>query len=119
MTTLRGARESLGATLTAALSGSYMVMDFEPKPGGLTKPTYVTLGAAGITPTEYQIAVRCYSDTSKGSLDVALDRVQDMVDAVEGAMPSSIPRGNWTLEWDELQNAYVGTLIAEFPRDDF
>jgi len=117
MTTLRGARESLGTTLTSALT--YSVLDYEPKPGGLTKPTYVTLGAAGITPFDYQIAVRCYSDTSKGDLDGALDRVQDMIQAVENAFPVQVPRGNWQLEWDELQNAYVGTFIASFPRDDF
>lgn len=117
MTTLRGAREALGTTLTAALT--YSVLDYEPKPGGLTKPTYVTLGAAGIGPFDYQIAIRCYSDTSKGDLDVSLDRVQDMIQAVEDALPSSVPRGNWQLEWDELQNAYVGTLLAQYPRDDF
>lgn len=114
---LRAAREHLGQQLDTALS--YPVMDFEPEPGGLSKPAYITLGAAGITPTEWQIAVRCYSDTSRTKPDTALDRLQDMCTAVEDAMPVQIPRGNWTLAWDEAQNAYVGTLIAEYPRDDF
>jgi hypothetical protein len=114
---IRAAREALGAALTAAVT--YSVLDHEPKPGGLTKPTYITLGAAGVTPTEYQFAVRCYSDTSRGSLDVALDRLDDMITAVEDGLPVAVPRGNWTLAWDEAQNAYVGTLIAEYPRSDF
>lgn len=117
MTTLRGARESLGATLAAALS--YDVLDYEPQPGGLTKPTYITLGVAGVTPTEYQFAVRCYSDTSRTKLDTALDNLENMIQAVEDAMPVEVPRGNWQLAWVEEQNAYVGTFIAEFPRDDF
>lgn len=117
MTTLRGAREALGTTLDAAIT--YSILDYEPGPGDLAKPTYVTLGVSGITPTEYQFAVRCYSDTSRVKPDTALDVLEDMIQAVEDGMPVQVPRGNWNLEWSELFNAYIGTFIAEYPRDDF
>lgn len=117
MTTLRGARESLGASLAAGVS--YSVLDYEPGPGELAKPTYITLGVSGLSATEYQFAVRCYSDTSRNKPDVALDTLEAMIQAVEDAMPVAVPRGNWNLEWSEVFNAYIGTFIAEYPRDDF
>ena len=117
MTTLSGARASLSAALDAAVS--YPVMDHEPAPGGLAKPTYITVAPAGIAPTEFLLAVRCYSDTSRTRPEDALDALEGMTQAVEDALPVGVPRGTWQLEWSEPQNAYVGTFIAEFPRDDF
>jgi hypothetical protein len=94
-------------------------MDHEPAPGGLSKPTYVTINPAGIAPTEYLLAVRCYSDTSHTPPDAALDRLEGMVQAVEDGLPSQVPYGTWQMEWSELHNAYIATLVAEYPRDDF
>jgi hypothetical protein len=117
VTTLASARTTLAATLSAAVT--YSVMDHEPAPGGLSKPMYVTVNPAGISPTEYLLAVRCYSDTSQAPVDRALDRLEGMVQAVEDALPSAVPHGTWQMEWSELHNAYIATLVAEYPRDDF
>jgi hypothetical protein len=114
---IRGAREALAVAIADGVT--YNVLDHEPLPGGLTKPTYITVGVAGVTPTEYQFAVRCYSDTTRTQVDTALDRLEDMITAVEDAMPVEVPRGNWQLAWVEDQNAYIGTFIAEYPRIDF
>jgi hypothetical protein len=114
---LRAARELLAATIADGVT--YNVLDHEPAPGGLAKPTYITVGVAGVTPTEYQFAIRCYSDTSRTQVDTALDRLEDMIAVVEDAMPVEVPRGNWQLAWVEDQNAYIGTFIAEYPRIDF
>ena len=118
MTTLASARTSLAATLDAALT-TYPVLAYEPGPGQLAKPVYVTVNPAGLSSTEYLLAVRCYSDTSQTKLDTALERLEGMVQAVEDALPSSVPQGTWQLEWSELHNAYIATLVAEYPRDDF
>lgn len=119
MTTLRGARESLGATLTAALSASYEVLDYEPGPGRLNKPTSVTVATAGMTATDYRLYVRCYSDTSRVKPEDAEDALDNMVEATEDALPVEVPRSSWAVEWSEIHDAFIATTVAEFPRDDF
>lgn len=117
MTTLSQSRAALHAALDAALT--IPTLDHEPAPGGLTKPVYVTVGPAGVTPTDHLLAVRVYSDTSRTLPDAAVDTLEAAVQDVDDAMPVAVPRGTWSIEWSEPHNAFVATQIATYPRDDF
>jgi hypothetical protein len=95
------------------------VLDHEPQPASLPRPKAVTVSPAGVTPYEWEVAVRCYVDTTADIVQ-AQDDLDQLVLACEQELTATItPRTTWTYAWLENLGAYVATTRLAVPREDF
>ena len=119
MSGIKAARAATAAALNASLTG-IPVYGYEPKPGGLPLPVAVTVATAGITDTEWLLAVRVYSSVRVGDFAAAQDTLDDATEATDTALGDvAVPRSSWQYQYIDEHEAIVATSIVTYPRDDF
>jgi hypothetical protein len=109
------------AEVTAALRAAELgvpVFGHEPAPGEAGgQARYVTVATAGVLPTEWLVAVRCYVAGTVGA-----QRAQDVLDellvAADAALPLCAGPSRWSVEWDPELGAFVATALLEVGRED-
>lgn len=117
MTTLKEARAATAAALAASLT--VPVYGYEPKPGGLPLPAAVTVSTAGVSDTEWLLAVRVYSSV-RSDFATAQDTLDDVMTAADAALAlEPVPRSSWQAQYLDEHEAIVATSVISYPRDDF
>ena len=125
-TTFQGALAELYATLTTnghpittlSTAGVAKVYPAEPGAGGWVKPCSVTLEPAGITPTEWEVAVRVYVDDQYA--DRAQDLLIDATVAVGDALRDAAAFGpdQWQMGWQADLGCRVAMTEVQVGRED-
>ena len=118
MTSLKGARADLAASIVTAVSAlpsSVAVFAFEPPTLG---GNAVTVSTAGVTPDSWRLAVRIYCPAIQSA--EGQDLCDDIVQAIDtSTVLRRVPRSDWTLSYDETKDVFFYETVAEFPREDF
>lgn len=100
-------------------AASVHVYDHEPK--AMSHPFSVTIATAGMTPTDWVIAVRIYADTARADAKTAQDQLDLLVPAVDAKIGSNGGFGPsaWEIVWDPDLDALVATNLLNIGRDTF
>lgn len=113
----KAARAEVYALLNG-LTGVGKVLDHEPLPDRLPRPTAITISPAGFTATDWRTAVRLYVDT-RSDVEKAQDTLDDLALAADNALDDVFARSQWDVEFSPELEAFVATTILESPREDF
>lgn len=102
------------------IAGVVAVYPFEPFAGQAQKPVWVTVATEGITPSEYQIAVRVYQSVDVDAAAAAINHDFTVL-AVDRAIGSTGRFGpsEWVVTLDQELRALVGTCILQVGREDY
>lgn len=111
---LRLAREAMTATLTALALPGVTVLGFEPPM--IANGTTVTVSSAGVSPTDWTIAVRVYVVGTQP--DDAQNTLDDTVVLIDAGLTSA-PRSTWVFEYSDNRQAFVATVACLVGREDF
>lgn len=112
--TLKAARAALANDLSAALDDTVTVLGYDPP---TVSGDTVSVASAGARPTEYLLFIRIYVPAVQSA--EGQDRLDDLVEAVEAAETSAVPRGAWDFLYDEGKDAFMMATVVEYPREDF
>jgi hypothetical protein len=102
---------------TPTVSGVTAVFDYEPFSGQSAKPVAMTIFTAGMTPTDYLIALRIYHTTEVdvAAAQAALDTI---IQATDALMTSGFGPSEWTVEFQVDIAALVATNVFQVGRED-
>lgn len=116
MTTLKAARADLAAAATTAVAGFAGVTVLPYDPPVITGDT-VTVSTAAPGAVEWRLFIRIYVPAIQS--EEGQDRLDDLMEAVDEGMPSSVARVAWEFAFDESKEAFVMLCTVDYPREDF
>lgn len=120
------ARTSLGAakaelfalvTTPSLPSGLTMAYDHEPLAGNVQKPNALTISTAGMSPTDYLIALRLYV-SAEPDAETANDDLDSLIMAVDGRMTGGFGPSEWEVAYEPELVAFVATNVLRVGRED-
>ena len=114
MATLKASRQALAAEVDTAVTDTTVdVLAFETPDAA---PPFITVATVGTTATSWRFAIRVYVDF--GQSEQAQDLLDDIIEAIEEQL-ASVPRSDWSEEFDELRGMFRMVTVADYPREDF
>lgn len=118
-TSLAAAKAELHALITTGGLPAGVTVSYahEPAPGHLQKPAAITIFTAGMSPTDYLIALRIYVTTDVDAVK-AQDDLDTLIMLVDARMTSGFGPSNWDVEWFADLGALVATCVFEVGRED-
>jgi len=109
-------RAALAAQITTALAAfpTVNVLPYDPP---TVSGNLVSVATAGLTATEHQLSVRVYIGAMQSA--EGQDLLDDVLDALEAAALSSVPRSDWRMVYDQVKGAFLMATIVDYPREDW
>ncbi len=113
--TVKAARAALAAQITTAVNDpTVSVLAYEPPS---LSGDVITVVTAGVTDTEYRLQVRIYVDAVQSA--EGQDRLDDLLEAVEGNALSDLPRSAWEWVYNQAESTFQMVTTIDYPREDF
>lgn len=93
------------------------VYDHEPLPGHIQKPAAATISTVGMTPIDYQIALRIYV-TADPDGEKAQEDLDDLIMTLDARMDSGFGPSQWEVTYEAELSAFVATCVFQVGRED-
>lgn len=102
-----------------ATSGVTAVYAYEPAGGQMQGPTTISVFTAGMTPTEWMVAVRIYQtvDIDAADAQATMDTILPATDRLLGSTGRYGP-SQWEVEMDPVIGKLVATCVLQVGRED-